>query len=56
MYSSRDWLKIKTLLRKVAKDKTSKELRKISRSLYYIIIQNTLLYNKVIGLKEVLKT
>jgi hypothetical protein len=43
-------------LRKVAKEETSKELRKISCLLYYITIQNTLLYNKVIGLKEVLKT
>jgi hypothetical protein len=56
VYSGRDWLKIKTLLRKVAKDETSKELRKISRSLYYITIQNTLLYDEVVGLKEVLKT
>lgn len=54
--SSKDWLKIETLLRKVAKDETSKELRKISRLLYYILIKNTLLYYKIAGLKEVLKT
>jgi hypothetical protein len=56
VYSGRDWLKIETLLRKVAKDETSKELRKISRSLHHITIQNTLLHNEVVGLKEVLKT
>ncbi|KAF1922883.1 uncharacterized protein M421DRAFT_76812, partial [Didymella exigua CBS 183.55] len=50
------WLKIKTLLRKVAKDKSSKELKKISRSLHHISIQNSLLHHEVRGLKEVLKT
>ena len=56
VYSGKDWLKIETLLRKVAKEETSKELRKISRSLHHISIQNTLLHHEIIGLKEVLKT
>jgi hypothetical protein len=38
VYSGKDWLKIETLLRKVAKDEGSKELRKISRSLHHISI------------------
>jgi hypothetical protein len=46
VYSGKDWLKIETLLRKVVRDETSKELRKITRSLYYILIQNQLLYYK----------
>ena len=56
VYSGKDWLKIETLLRKVAKDEGSKELRKISRLLYYISIQNLLLHHEIAGLKEVLKT
>ncbi|KAJ8113743.1 hypothetical protein OPT61_g4196 [Boeremia exigua] len=55
-YSGEDWLKIETLLRRVAKDESSKELRKVSRSLYHISIQNQLLYHEIAGLKEVLKT
>jgi hypothetical protein len=56
VYSSKDWLKIETLLRRVAKDEGSKELRKISRSLHHISIQNSLLHHEIAGLKEVLKT
>jgi hypothetical protein len=43
-------------LRKVAKDKGSKELKKIKRLLHHISIQNSLLHYKIAGLKEVLKT
>jgi hypothetical protein len=43
-------------LRKVAKDKGSKELKKIKRLLHHILIQNSLLYYEIGGLKEVLKT
>ena len=55
-YSGRDWLKIETLLRRVAKDEGSKELKKIKRSLHHISIQNYLLHHEIAGLKEVLKT
>jgi hypothetical protein len=37
------------------KDETSKELRKISRSLHHISVQNQLLHHENQGLKEVLK-
>lgn len=40
----------------MARDESSKELRKISCLLYYISVQNKLLYYKIAGLKEVLKT
>ena len=56
VYSGKDWLKIETLLRKVAKDEGSKELRKVSRSLHHISIQNSLLHHEIAGLKEALKT
>ncbi|KAJ8112467.1 hypothetical protein OPT61_g5173 [Boeremia exigua] len=55
-YSGKDWLKIETLLRRVAKGESSKELRKVSRSLHHISIQNQLLHHEIAGLKEVLKT
>jgi hypothetical protein len=56
VYSGKDWLKIETLLRKVVRDESSKELRKISRSLHHISVQNQLLHHENQGLKEVLKT
>ena len=43
-------------MRKVAKDESSKELKKISRSLHHMSIQNQLLHHKVDSLTEVLKT
>jgi hypothetical protein len=55
VYSGKDWLKIETLLRKVAQDESSKELRKISRSLHHISIQNSLLHHEIAGLREVVK-
>jgi hypothetical protein len=56
VYSGKDWLKIETLLRKVVRDESSRELRKLSRSLHHISIQNQLLHHEIAGLKEVLKT
>jgi hypothetical protein len=56
VYSGKDWLKIETLLRKVARDETSKELKKLSRSLHHISVQNLLLHHENQGLKEALKT
>ncbi|KAF2726832.1 hypothetical protein EJ04DRAFT_597115, partial [Polyplosphaeria fusca] len=56
VYSGKDWLKIETLLHKVAKDEGSKELRKISRSLHHISVQNQLLHHENQRLAEILKT
>jgi hypothetical protein len=56
VYSGKDWLKIETLLRKVVRDESSRDLRKLSRSLHHISIQNQLLHHEIAGLKEVLKT
>jgi hypothetical protein len=56
VYSGKDWLKIETLLRKVASNQSSKELKKISRSLHHISIQNSLLHQEVAGLKQVIMT
>jgi hypothetical protein len=56
VYSGKDWLKIETLLQKVVKHETSKELKKLSRSLHHISVQNLLLHHENQGLKEALKT
>ncbi|RYN16665.1 hypothetical protein AA0119_g13177 [Alternaria tenuissima] len=56
VYFGKDWLKIETLLRKVVRGESSKELRKISRSLHHISVQNSLLHHENQSLKEVLKT
>ena len=56
VYSGKDWLKIETLLRKAVRDETSKELKKLSRSLHHITVQNSLLHHENLGLKEALKT
>ena len=56
VYSGKDWLKIETLLRGVAKDQGSKDLKKIRRSLHHISIQNSVLHHEIEGLKDILKT
>ncbi|KAF1950537.1 hypothetical protein CC80DRAFT_528900 [Byssothecium circinans] len=52
--SGKDWLKIKTLVRKAVRDEGSKEVQKLKRSLYYISVQNELLHAEVQGLQEAL--
>jgi len=54
--SGLDWLKIKSLIRKVLKDKSSKEVKKLNRSLYHISAQNEILRHKIKGLKNALVT
>ena len=55
VYSSKDWLKVKTLIRNIATDRQSKDTQKVLRSLHYITIQNQLLYDEIQGLKSSLK-
>jgi hypothetical protein len=54
--SGKNWLKIETLLQKVVSDETSKKLKKLSRSLHHISVQNLLLHHENQSLKEALKT
>jgi hypothetical protein len=56
VYSGKNWLKIETLLQKVVSDETSKKLKKLSRSLHHISVQNLLLHHENQSLKEALKT
>lgn len=46
------WLKMETLLREAAKDESSKEMRKIRRSLHHISIHNSILQHKIADLKS----
>jgi len=54
--SGLDWLKIKLLIRKALKDESSKEVKKLNRSLYYISAQNEILRHEIKGLKNALVT
>ena len=40
----------------MVKEEGSKEVKKLSRSLYHISAQNQLLHYRILGLKEVFKT
>lgn len=54
-YSGEDWLKIQSLIRSVAKDESSKETRKLRRSLHHLTVSNQLLHHDMEGLREALK-
>lgn len=54
-YSGEDWLKIQSLIRSAVKDESSKEARKLSRSLHHISVQNDVLHHDMKGLKKALK-
>ncbi|EDU43489.1 conserved hypothetical protein [Pyrenophora tritici-repentis Pt-1C-BFP] len=54
--SGSDWRKIKALVNQTAADRTSKEVKKLHRSLYHISTQNELLRHEMKGLKEALST
>jgi hypothetical protein len=55
VYSGEDWLKIKSLIRSQVKDQTSKEVKKLQRSLHHISTQNDLLYTEVKGLRKAIQ-
>ncbi|KAF7574024.1 hypothetical protein PtrM4_056470 [Pyrenophora tritici-repentis] len=52
--SGSDWRKIKALVNQTAADRTSKEVKKLHRSLHHISTQNELLRHEIKGLKEAL--
>ena len=54
--SGSDWLKIKSLIRQTTRDKRSKEVKKLNRSLHHISTQNELLRHEIKGLKNALVT
>jgi len=52
--SGKDWLKIESLIRQSTRDESSKESKKLRRSLHHISVQNELLHHEIQGLKEAL--
>jgi hypothetical protein len=52
--SGEDWLKIKSLISQTARDESSKEAKKLRRTLHHISVQNELLHYEIQGLKEAL--
>lgn len=50
--SSDDWLKLKTIVRREVKDQSSKDVKKLQRSLHHIAAQNQLLHGEIRGLKR----
>jgi hypothetical protein len=55
IYSSTDWLRMKTMITHIATDASDKAVKKLQRSLHHISAQNTLLRDEIQGLKESLK-
>ena len=53
--SGDDWLKIETLVRRTVKDQSSREVKKLRRSLHHISAQNSILRGENRGLKEALR-
>jgi 23S rRNA pseudoU1915 N3-methylase RlmH len=50
--SGEDWLKLKSIVRREVKDQSSKDVKKLQRSLHHIAAQNTLLRGEVRGLRQ----
>ena len=50
--SGEDWRKIERLIKSTVKDQSSKDAKKLSRSLYHISVQNELLHHEIDGLKD----
>ncbi|KAF1359491.1 hypothetical protein EJ07DRAFT_119946, partial [Lizonia empirigonia] len=55
VYSNEDWLKIETLLQRIAKDKSSRDAKKMRRSIHYISVKTSLLQHEIDGFKKILK-
>jgi hypothetical protein len=52
LLSSEDWLKLKLIVRREVKDQSSKDVKKLQRSLHHIATQNTLLLGEVRRLRQ----
>jgi hypothetical protein len=50
--SGEDWLKLKTIVRREVRDRNSKDVRKLQRSLHHLAAQNTLLHGELKGLRQ----
>jgi hypothetical protein len=52
--SGDDWLKIETLIRRSVRDQSTKEVKKLRRSLHHISAQNSILRGEIQGLRDAL--
>jgi hypothetical protein len=52
LLSSEDWLKLKLIVRREVKDQSSKDVKKLQRSLHHIATQNKLLLGEVRRLRQ----
>jgi hypothetical protein len=50
--SGEDWLKLKSIVRREVKDQSSKDVKKLQRSLCHISAQNSILREEVRGLRQ----
>jgi hypothetical protein len=50
--SGKDWLKLKSIVRREVRDSSSKGVKKLQRSLHHLAAQNTLLHGELKGLRE----
>ncbi|KAF1936686.1 hypothetical protein EJ02DRAFT_479435 [Clathrospora elynae] len=50
--SGEDWLKLKSIVRREVKDQSSKDVKKLQRSLHHIAAQNSILHEEVRGLRQ----
>ncbi|KAI1507609.1 Dimer-Tnp-hAT dimerization containing protein [Pyrenophora tritici-repentis] len=54
VHNGDDWLKIESIVRRTVKDQSSKDVKKLRRSLHHISAQNSILRGEIRGLKEAL--
>ncbi|OAG14116.1 hypothetical protein CC77DRAFT_949568 [Alternaria alternata] len=50
--SGDDWLKLKSIVRREVKDQSSKDVKKLQRSLCHISAQNSILHEEIRGLRQ----
>ncbi|KAG9194058.1 hypothetical protein G6011_04093 [Alternaria panax] len=50
--SGEDWLKLKTIIRRIVKEQGSKDVKKLRRSLHHISAQNSILRGEIRGLRD----
>jgi hypothetical protein len=50
--SEEDWLKLESIIRRMVKDQSDKNVKKLCRSLHHISVQNSILHGEIRGLRD----
>jgi hypothetical protein len=50
--SGEDWLKLESIIRRMVKDQSDKNVKKLCRSLHHISVQNSILHGEIRGLRD----